>query len=45
MRKTLAQLDELMMRVLLEAERCKDENTRDAWYQVFAELMFNPTVH
>lgn len=45
MRKTLAQLDELMMRVLFEAERCNDEDTRDKWYQVFAELMFNPTVH
>lgn len=45
MRKTLAQLEELMMRVLFEAERCDDEKAREQWYQVFAELMFNPTVH
>lgn len=45
MRKTLAQLEELMMRVLFEAERSDDNHTREVWYQVFAELMFNPTVH
>jgi hypothetical protein len=45
MRKTPAQLDQLMMLVLLEAERCNDSDTRELWYRVFAELMMNPRVH
>lgn len=45
MRKSKAALEDLMMRVLFKAGRCEDEKTPEQWYQVFAELMFNPTVH